>query len=113
MRNDVLLDLDRILGSTDEADDVLRGAVALLASLDGVDWVGVAFLEGGELRLGPTAGRASERGRTHVPIAFHDEPVGELLVDGAAEADLLARVAERISPYVLIGWDTGGETWEP
>ena len=27
--------------------------------------------------------------------------------------DEIERVAELIAPFVLIGWDTGGETWQP
>ena len=48
-----------------------------------------------------------------VPIEFRDELVGELGVDGASEPALVERVAALISPYVLLGWDTGGETWTP
>ena len=34
-------------------------------------------------------------------------------MDGASEPALVERVAALISPYVLLGWDTGGETWTP
>jgi hypothetical protein len=39
--------------------------------------------------------------------------VGELAVDGAPAPELLDCVAAAIAPYVLLGWDTGGEVWEP
>jgi hypothetical protein len=46
-------------------------------------------------------------------VAFKDEVVGELQVDGDADRALLEAVAERVSAHVLLGWDTGGEEWEP
>ncbi len=48
-----------------------------------------------------------------MPVSFQDAVVGELAVDGDAEPAFLARVAEQISAYVLLGWDTSGEAWEP
>jgi hypothetical protein len=106
-------EVDRILEHTAEADDALREIVALVASLEGVDWAAVAFLERGRLTLGPASGTADEGRRARFPIAFHGDAVGELLVDGTQDAQLLQQIATRIAPYVLIGWDTGGEAWEP
>jgi hypothetical protein len=97
----------------DDADAVLRATVEALASEPGVAWAGVAFLEGGELQLGPSAGEPEESRRARVAVTYEGEPVGELLADGEIAVDVLARVAELVSPYVLIGWDTGGEPWEP
>jgi hypothetical protein len=48
-----------------------------------------------------------------VPVSYKGDTVGELQVDGDADRALLDAVAERISAYVLLGWDTGGEDWEP
>jgi hypothetical protein len=106
-------DVDRILEATDEADDALRGIVELLAEQDGVAWAGLAFLEDGAPTLGPASGSPDAARRTAVPIRFQGDAVGELLVDGTVEPALLAQVAERIAPYVLIGWDTSGEAWDP
>jgi hypothetical protein len=41
--------------------------------------------------------------------------VAELEVAPATDADrgVLERVATMISPYCLVGWDTGGEKWAP
>ena len=39
--------------------------------------------------------------------------VGELAVDGNADNVYLGRVAETIAAYVLLGWDTGGVSWDP
>ena len=30
-----------------------------------------------------------------------------------ADRAFLARVSDLLSPYCLVGWDTGGEAWEP
>ncbi len=105
--------VERIVERGGDADDVLRSAVAALAADPGVDWVGIAFVEGGELRLGPAAGATPEATRTRVPILFQGVQVAELQVDGDIDQDDLGRIASLVAPYALIGWDTGGEAWEP
>ena len=109
----MLDELDRILEQTADADDVLRRVVSLLVERNGAAWAGVAFLEDGTLTLGPVVGAPDPPRRASVPITFQDNPVGELVVDGAVDPAVLARVATAIAPYVLIGWDTDGEAWEP
>jgi hypothetical protein len=106
-------EIERILAQTDEADEVLRGVVAAVAAQEGVSWAAVAFLEDGVLTVGPAAGTPDETTRLSVTITFNGERVGELLVDGVVYQRLLEDIARRIGPYVLIGWDTGGETWDP
>lgn len=105
--------LDLVLEQADEPDDALRDAVAVLATEPGIAWAGVAFVEAGELVLGPSAGAADEALRIRVPVVYQDVRVGELWVDGDADPGLLDQVATRLSAHVLLGWDTGGETWEP
>jgi len=105
--------LDRILERGGDPDDVLRDATRLLTDEPTVFWAGIAFFEAGDLVLGPAAGDPDETQRTRVPIAYQGEPVGELWVDGSADRGFLEQVAVRISAHVLIGWDTGGEGWEP
>lgn len=105
--------LDAILCRAEDADDALRDTVALLAGEPGIDWAAVAFLDEGTLTLGPAAGTPDESRRVRVPVSYDGEPVGELWVDGDAGAAFLARVATLISAHVLVGWDTGGEAWEP
>jgi hypothetical protein len=105
--------LDRVLERGGEPDDVLREATAVLADEPTVAWAGVAFLEDGDLVLGPASGVPDEARRTRVPIAYQGEPVGELWVDGDAHDGFLGQFAARIAAHVLIGWDTGGEGWEP
>src|SRR5205823_8805436 len=49
--------IDRILNRGGDADDVLRQVVAVLYErLEGSSWVGISFVEGGELVLGPELG---------------------------------------------------------
>ena len=85
--------LERILDGGGEPDDVLRSTVHLLAEEPGISWAGIAFLEEGELVLGPSAGEPDEARRARVPVTFQGAPVGELWVDGAAESVFLEQVA--------------------
>jgi hypothetical protein len=105
--------LDRILNRGGDADDVLRQVVDELVREPGIGWAGILFLESGELQLGPEAGVPGAAERVHTPIVFRGDPVGELAIDGEADADFLGRVATLIAAHVLLGWDTGGESWEP
>lgn len=99
--------------STPDADDVLRNVVADLAERYG--WAGIFFAENGELVLGPSAGASNEAARVSVPVEWRGVRVAELAVDGAPEEDRssLERVAQEIAGHCLVGWDTGGEDWEP
>jgi hypothetical protein len=107
-----LEEIERLLEGAD-VDEALRAAVALLAAETSVDWAAIAFLESGQLVLGPQAGAPDEARRTSTPISFRGDRVGELLVDGSADPAFLERVAGALSAAVLLGWDTGGEAWEP
>jgi hypothetical protein len=106
-------EIDVIVERGGDADDVLRGVVEALAARPGVAWSAVRFLEEGRLVLGPAAGEPEDGHRTSVPISFRGDPVGELVVDGEIARSELERVAALVAPYVLLGWDTGGEAWEP
>ena len=105
--------IERILNRGGDADDVVRAVVAELVQEPDIVWAGILFLENGELALGPEAGIADERRRAHVPVVYEGTPVGELAVDGEAEIAFLQRIALLVSAHVLLGWDTGGEGWEP
>ena len=48
-----------------------------------------------------------------MPIVFRGAFVGELSADGDVEVGLLERVATLIATFVLVGWDTDGEDWQP
>lgn len=113
MSGNTLQSLERILEDGGDADDVLRAVVDALAGEDEISWAGVFFLEQGSLVLGPQAGTPDESRRLSVPVTYRGERVGELAADGEADQGLLERVAALVAAHVLLGWDTGGETWEP
>ncbi len=106
------MSVEEVIAAGGEADDVLRAVVAELVA-EGCAWAGIWFTEDESLELGPEAGTPDEARRLRVPIEFRGERVGELGVDGAPEPALVARVADLLSPYVLLGWDTGGDVWDP
>jgi hypothetical protein len=109
--------VDRILNRGGDADDVLRQVVAVLYErLEGCTWVGISFVEGGELVLGPERGERTGE-ETSAPISYDGTVVAELgvVAEGLDPEGLafLGRVALLISPYCLVGWDTGGQAWAP
>jgi hypothetical protein len=109
--------IDQILSRGDDADEALRQVVALLyARIDQCSWVGISFVEKDKLTLGPALGEQNAE-RTAIPISYEGNVVAELgLVAGdlgAEDRAFLERVAVLISPYCLVGWDTGGEAWSP
>jgi hypothetical protein len=113
MSDETLAAVDRALADAPDADEALRRVVRLLAARPGVAWAGIAFVETVGLVLGPAAGDEDEARRQVATISYRGEVVGELRVDGDAEPGFLAALAERLSAHVLLGWDTGGERWEP
>jgi GAF domain-containing protein len=153
--------IEVILRRGGDADNVLREVVSALHDrFEHYSWVGVYFVEGNELVLGPwqgpeatehvripvgqgICGAAAATGRTEVvedvnadprylacfpstrseivvPIAYDGRVVGEIDIDsdrpgafGDEDRVFLERIAVLISPYCLVGWDTGGEEWSP
>jgi hypothetical protein len=105
--------IEEIVGREGDADDALREIVALLAERYG--WAGILFVEDGELVLGPHDGTPDPAARTQVPVTFNGERIAELAVDGAPGEDrsFLERVAVLVAGHCLVGWDIGGEDWEP
>jgi putative methionine-R-sulfoxide reductase with GAF domain len=62
----------------------------------------------------------STRSEIVVPVSYEGRVVGEIDIDSdtpaafkADDTTFLERVALLISPYCLVGWDTGGEAWSP
>ncbi len=113
MSTSALEAVDRIVNRGGDADDVLRAVVQTLADEPTIAWAGVFFLEEGALVLGPQSGSPDEARRARVPVVYQGEAVGELAVDGDADRAFLERVALLVAAHVLLGWDTGGETWDP
>jgi hypothetical protein len=105
----------QILEQGGDADDVLRRVVAALHERAGYAWAGLFFVEEGSLTLGPEAGTSDESRRTRVPVVWQGVEIAELAVDGAPSADreLLERLGALVAGHCLVGWDTGGEQWEP
>jgi hypothetical protein len=92
-----------------DADDILRGVLDALHA-HGVAYASIRFLEDGELVPGPSAGAGEPA--VSVPVEFDGQKVGELALSDD-DPRLAARVAELVGPFVLVGWDTGGEAWDP
>jgi hypothetical protein len=106
-------EIEAIVARGGDADDILRDVVAALGAR--YRWAGIFFVEAGELVLGPAAGEPDEAHRTQVAVTFQGDRVAELAVDDAPEEDrmFLERVADLVAGHCLVGWDTGGESWEP
>jgi hypothetical protein len=105
--------IERILDRGSDADDVLRDVVAVLHS--DYSWVGISFVEEGELVLGPALGEQTVE-PTRIPISYENNVVAELGIVGEIDPEdraFLERVALLIAPFCLVGWDTGGEAWSP
>ena len=100
-----------IIAAGGEPDEVLRKVVAGLVDSGAATWAGILFVESGELVLGPEAGTAAGDA-VRVPVLYDGKPVAELAADGA-DAALLETLAGLIGEHCLVGWDTGGEAWEP
>ena len=96
-----------------DADDQLRTTVAELVARDDCSWAGVFFVEGGALVLGPEAGESDPGRRVTVPVVWRDTRVAELAADGEVDSAYLETIATEIAELCLVGWDTGGEDWEP
>ena len=103
----------RLVEEGADPDEILRATVTLLGQEPGVSWAGIAFREKGQLVVGPSAGTPDESKRSRTGIVFNGAEIGELWVDGEVDSALLDRLAGLIAAHVLIGWDTGGEIWEP
>lgn len=107
--------IERIVERGGEADEVLRDVVAALHREAGYSWTGIYFVEDGALSLGPHAGTPDTAPRTMFPVTWQGERIAELAIDDAPEEDrkFLERVAVLVADHCLVGWDTGGESWEP
>jgi L-methionine (R)-S-oxide reductase len=89
VRDEALAEIERVAGGDGDADDVLRRVVDLLHDrFDDYSWVGIYFVEGDELVLGPWRGpQATE----HVRI-----PVGQGIC-GAAAASGETEIVDDVS----------------
>lgn len=104
--------LDRIMNRGGDADDVLREVVRVLG--ERYDYVAIRFVEDSELIPGPSSGTPNGAAATW-PISFQGMKVAELEIAplGDGDREFLQQVTAIISPFCLVGWDTGGEQWSP
>jgi hypothetical protein len=103
---EVLAEVERIVERGGEADDVLRDVLAALHAA-GIAYAAIRFVEQGALVDGPAVGTAQQA--AVVPVDYRNDKVGELEL--SADVTFAERVAAHIAPFVLVGWDTGGEPW--
>jgi hypothetical protein len=108
-----------IVEGGEEADEILRASLAAVHEAAGAPWSAIAFVEEREMAVGPLLGRAPEgtpEPALSVPIVYRGETVAGLWFGSEAPRELaaeLSRVAALLAPYCLVGWDTGGEHWDP
>jgi L-methionine (R)-S-oxide reductase len=85
----VAADIERLAGAEEDSDAIVRGAVETIHDrLDTYSWVGIYFVEGEELVLGPWKGPGAT---DHVRI-----PIG-LGVCGAAAASGVAEIVDDVN----------------
>jgi putative methionine-R-sulfoxide reductase with GAF domain len=116
--------IEGIVSREEESDDILRLTVEVLHDrLETYAWVGISFVEGDELALGPWKGPdgSAWKGAAEivVPVSYEGVIVARIDVGaddpaafGPADREFLERVAAVISPSCLVGWDTGGMDWD-
>jgi hypothetical protein len=108
-----------IIDGGEEADNILRAALAAVHAGAGAPWSAIAFVEEGEMAVGPLIGAAPAETPVPalvVPIVYRGETVAALWFGSETERSLdpeLGRTAALLAPYCLVGWDTGGEEWVP
>jgi hypothetical protein len=108
-----------IVDGGEEADEILRASLAAVHEAAGAPWSAIGFVEEREMVVGPLAGRAPEGTPVPalvVPIVYRGDTVAGLWFGSETPRELdadLSRVAALLAPYCLVGWDTGGEDWNP
>ena len=108
-----------IVDGGEEADDILRASLVALHEAVAAPWSAIAFVEEGQMAVGPLIGDAPESApepALAVPIVYRGDTVAALWFGSEAPpavAAELGQVAALLAPYCLVGWDTGGEQWVP
>jgi hypothetical protein len=111
--------VQEVIDGGEEADDILRAALVAVHEGTGAAWSAIAFVEEGQMVIGPVAGTAPDAAPAPalaVPIVYRGDTVAALWLGSAPESALVAeleRAAALLAPYCLVGWDTGGEEWVP
>jgi hypothetical protein len=110
----VVAAIEQILERSEEADQILLGTIAALSSHYKTG-VGIRFIEEGSFSDGPWAGEAGVV-TTEVEVRYDGELVALLVTPAPLDDDARKtweQVANLISAFCLVGWDIGGEDWEP
>jgi hypothetical protein len=111
--------VQEIVDGGEEADDILRASLAALHEATSAPWSAIAFVEEGQMAVGPLIGSAPggvPEPALAVPIVYRGDTVAALWFGrepAQAVAAELGRVVALLAPYCLVGWDTGGEQWVP
>jgi hypothetical protein len=108
-----------VIDRGEEADDILRAALDAVHGSVAVPWSAIAFVEEGQMIIGPLVGSAPDDAASpalSVPIVYRGDAVAALWLGGTPDPALvveLERAAALLAPFCLVGWDTGGEEWVP
>ena len=106
--------VERIINRESEADEILRQSVATIAKRFET-FCGIRFVEDGGMIDGPSGGAYAEP-QAVVAITYDDSSIAEIVLGAPLEEedrDAFDRIAKLLSPFCLVGWDTGGEAWNP
>ena len=107
--------VERIINRECEADEILRQSVATIAKRFDT-FCGIRFVEDGGMIDGPSGGavqRAAGRRGDHLRRLEHRRDRARQRPLEEEDRDAFDRIAELLSPFCLVGWDTGGEAWNP
>ena len=109
-----------VIDGGEEADDILRAALAAVHEGASAPWSAIAFVEEGQMAIGPLHGQrarrhagARPRGADRLPRRHRRRALARERARDAASTAELERAAALLAPYCLVGWDTGGEEWVP
>jgi hypothetical protein len=102
-------EIEEILQRGGDADQVLRSVLSALHGR-GIHYAAIRFVENDQLVDGPSIGDSTNA--LTVPVRYEGRAIGELVI-ATDDTRFAERVADLISPYVLVGWDTSGEPWAP
>ena len=103
-----------IINRESEADEILRQSVVTIARRFET-FCGIRFVEDGGMIDGPSGGDYAQP-QAVVPITYDDSSIAEIVLGRPlqeVERDAFDRIAKLLSPFCLVGWDTGGEAWNP
>lgn len=110
----VVAAIEEILERSEEADQILLGTIAALSEHYEAG-VGLRFVEEGAFSDGPWAG-SSGVVASELAVHYDGELVAMLVTTATLDSDAHSTwetVSALISAFCLVGWDIGGEDWEP